>query len=563
MKTYHLIGIIFCALFIFGCQSQTSWMEAELTSAMFQQEGTKKLSAVNPENIDFGGGRGSNQLIAYTPSFGQRTKTNGWGVEAVVKNGQVISVGGNNSTIPEDGIVISGNENAMRWIIDNLAIGMNVELQGQNVYYTSSENSFIVRARDYYQRTLDRFESGKMTNEQCIKDASQQLQTDFDALISAKNSNNTETLLQCCTQLEEHAQKLYYNSYEPQEGELKGIWIRLKDKTPEELKATIKKIADAGFNAIVPETIYNGYAIYPNAHPLLPQLPQFIGWDPLQLMIDECNKYDIQVVPWCEIFFVGQAESPIVKQKPEWIGKFRTGKNYSDLETQFHYLCPSEPEARKYILNTIDTLLSRYPLAHIQYDYIRYSRSEPWDKGYCYCERCRSKVRHQLDFDIMKISPENTEEWEKWNEYRISNITSFVETSRKLFTEKHPNVKFSVDVVSDPKESLEQKFQDWSAWVKQDLVDEVYIMNYYVDNAMFRSDTKNLKEVVSGTRVKPIVGLGPFMKLRPETLLEQIEISRENGAGGVCLFAFNSMSVDQLKALTYGPFRKAEKDVHK
>ncbi len=555
---YYLVFGIFCAFLTTGCQPQKSWVDTGLSPATYKQEGTKELSAVNPENKDFGGGRGPDQLVAYTPSYGERTETNGWGVEAVIQNGLVVSIGGNNSIIPEDGMVISGNENARQWIVENLAVGMEIELQGQIVHYATTENSFVARARDYYQRTLERFENGKMKDRQPIDAAVQQLQSDFNILLAAKKSKDSEALHQACENLTQHAKKLYYSSFEPQEGEFKGIWVRLKDKTPDELKATIKQIAEAGFNAIVPETIYNGYAIYPGAHPLLPQLPQFKGWDPMQLMIDECRKYDIQVVPWCEIFFVGHADSPVVEQKPEWIGKFRTGKNYSDLEAGFHYLCPSEPEAREFLLTTIDTLLSRYSLAHVQYDYIRYSRSEPWDKGYCYCDRCRDNVRQQLHFDIMKISPENTNKWEQWNEYRVENITSFVETSSEMLKVKHPGVKFSVDVVSDPKESLEQKFQDWGSWVKRDLVDEVYIMNYYVDNVMFRNDTENLRKVVDGTEVMPIVGLGPFMKLHPETLLEQIEISRQNGAGGVCLFAYNSMSKEQLEALRFGPFRQAQ-----
>lgn len=557
MKIHPIIGM-FCILILFGCQPKTSWLEVDLSPALYQQKEEKALTAVNPQNTEFGGGRCTNALVAYTPAFGSHTQTNGWGIEAIVKNGQVTHVGGNNSAIPENGFVVSGNEDAMRWIIDNLAVGMEVELRNEIIFVINTENSSIARARNYYRRAVDRFENGKMKNNHSITAANKQLQGIFENFTAAKKVRDTQAMLQAGDQLAQAAQKLYYQSFEPLKDEFKGVWIRLRDKTPDELKTTIKAIDDAGFNAIVPETIYNGYAIYPNAHPLLPQLPQFEGWDPMQLMIDECRKYNMKVVPWCEIFFVGQAQSPIAKQKPEWIGKFRTGKSYSDLETGFHYLCPSEQDARDYILTTIDTLLSRYPLTDIQYDYIRYSRSSPWEKGFCYCNRCREKVLHQHHFDILKISPENTNEWKQWNEYRIQNITSFVETSNELFTTKHPQVKFSVDVVSDPDESLDQKFQDWASWVKRDLVDEVHIMNYYTDNTMFKNDTQNLREVVSGTRVKPIVGLGPFMKLRPEILLEQIEISRENGAAGVCLFAFHSMSKAQLEALKYGPFRNCE-----
>lgn len=542
-----------------GCQPKQSWFDSELSSPLLSARTVKEISSVNPTDKTYGGGRGTDQLVVYTSSHGQNTQTNVWGVEATVDNGKVVKIGGNNSTIPTNGFVISGNEKGRLWIIENLEIGMEVELKGSKLHCSWSENSNIIKARDFFQRAKRRIEKNKDVQEECIKETSSTIQNAYNLLVDAKRSNDTISTREISRQMADAAQKLYYHSFVPKESEFKGVWIRLADKNQEELKATIKKIADTGFNAIVPETIYNGYAIYPNAHPLLPQLPQFEDWDPMQLMIDECKKYDIKVIPWCEIFFVGQSNSPIVKNKPEWIGEFRTGKVYAELEAGFHYLCPSNDEAKKFIITAIDTLLSRYELKDVQYDYIRYSRSKPWDKGACYCDNCQRKVLKTYGFDIMKISPDCQEEWAKWNEYRISNITGFVEMSRKLFNKKYPSVNFSVDVVSDPSESLEQKFQDWSSWVKFNLIDEAYIMNYYVDNTSFRKDTEHLRQVVEGTEVAPIVGLGPYLKLRPDILLEQVEISRQNGAEGVCMFAFNSMNEEQLKALRYGPFRKVKK----
>ncbi len=554
MKHYLLFGI-FCALVIMGFHPKKSWLDTDLAPAIYKQEGTKKLSAVNPESKDFGGGRGPDQMTAYTSAYGKHTGTNEWGTEAVIRNGHVVSVGGNNSAIPEDGIVVSGNESASLWITKKLAVGMEIQLQENTLYYATTENTFIIQARDYYKKVMERFSKGKMTNQLLIEETNQQLQTDFNAMVKAKKSQNTEETVKISKQLLKHAQKLYYNSFEPREGEFKGVWIRLADKTPEELISTIRKIADAGFNAILPETIYNGYAIYPEAHPLLPQLPQFKGWDPMQLMIEECSKYGMQVIPWCEVFLVGREQSPLVRQKPEWIGKFRTGKNYSDLEPGFHYFCPSRPEVADFILTTIDSMLERYPIAQVQLDYIRYSLSKPWEKGFCYCDYCRKQVRKKLHFDIMNISPADKKEWEEWNEYRVNNVTSLVKKINMLLQKKHPNVKLSVDVVSNPEESLELKFQDWKSWVKNELVDEVYIMSYAIDNEMVKNDTKRLKQIVNGTGVSPIVGLGPFLKFRPETLLEQIEISREKGADGVCLFSFNSLNPEQIEALKLGPFR--------
>lgn len=78
--------------------------------------------------------RGPNQLIVYTSEYGQRTGTNPWGAEAVVKNGEVVEMRHgflaeeSDTQIPEDGFVLSGHGTAKNWLTSNLEEGSEVEL---------------------------------------------------------------------------------------------------------------------------------------------------------------------------------------------------------------------------------------------------------------------------------------------------------------------------------------------------------------------------------------------------------------------------------------------------
>jgi hypothetical protein len=78
--------------------------------------------------------RGPDQLIVYTSEFGQRTGTNPWGAEAIVKSGKVVELRHGflgqetDSPIPEKGFVLSGHGTAKKWLTSNLEKGMNVEL---------------------------------------------------------------------------------------------------------------------------------------------------------------------------------------------------------------------------------------------------------------------------------------------------------------------------------------------------------------------------------------------------------------------------------------------------
>ncbi len=87
------------------------------------------------EGPEYGGHRGPNELVVYTPSYGSdTTKTNPWGIEAVISNGEVAELGGNNHSIPENGFVISGHGSSAAWISANLSIGAQVSLEGGVVH---------------------------------------------------------------------------------------------------------------------------------------------------------------------------------------------------------------------------------------------------------------------------------------------------------------------------------------------------------------------------------------------------------------------------------------------
>ena len=556
------IYFISVLLLFTGCNSTSNWLKQDLGEPIYRDQNVKSLTSVNPTQRDYGGGRGSHHLVAYTPEFGDRTETNEWGTEAIIRNGLVVSIGGNNSVIPKDGFVISGNESASTWINKHLEVGMEVMFTDNNeLKYARTENSDIEKARTVFldaQSRLMKIESSKLYS-QIMKETEEKIEKHFKLFLKAKVDRNIEEANVQAKEILVCSTGLYYKSFLPKEDEFKGVWVRLSDKTPEELINTIQRMADAGINAILPETIYNGYTIYPNGNDLMPQLPQFEGWDPMSVMIEECAKHNIEVIPWTEMFFVGGQNSPLVKNKPEWLGLFRHGSHAAELEKGFHYFCPSRPEVHEFLLETLDTLASRYPIDGIQLDYIRYSLSKPWEKGLCYCDYCKEKVKEELGLDIMKISPKDSTEWTAWNQFRADNITRFVKSVSEHFKENYPNIPLSADVFPDSRISLEEKFQDWKLWVDKGYLDEVYIMSYSPMNEVIQADVDLLMKNVKGTTIRPIVGLGPYMGFQPEVLLQQIEIAREGGAEGVCLFSFHSLSDEQLKALSWGPFSQTQK----
>lgn len=82
-----------------------------------------------PIKTGFGGDRGTNELIVYTPKYGEpNTGTNPWGTEVIVQGGVVTASSPYNSAIPADGFVISGHGDSAQWIAMNLRPGVGVAL---------------------------------------------------------------------------------------------------------------------------------------------------------------------------------------------------------------------------------------------------------------------------------------------------------------------------------------------------------------------------------------------------------------------------------------------------
>ncbi len=127
----------------FSTEGYQAWLEAVLPFEEFMEAASNlaplsretrspafPLTATNPKPpYSYPGGRGPGQLLVYTPAYGQETTgTNEWGLEAVVRNGRVEKVEGNNNPVPDNGFVISGHGKALTWIRSNLQPGVEVEL---------------------------------------------------------------------------------------------------------------------------------------------------------------------------------------------------------------------------------------------------------------------------------------------------------------------------------------------------------------------------------------------------------------------------------------------------
>ncbi|MBO4366355.1 MAG: family 10 glycosylhydrolase [Clostridia bacterium] len=100
--------------------------------------------------------RGAGQLIIYTSAYGASTNTNEWGYEAAVgSDHKVLSVGGNNTKIPEGGFVLSGHDTddgvkMKTWVRSNVKVGQYVYYNPVTLLVTVSDQPIEDDASAFY-----------------------------------------------------------------------------------------------------------------------------------------------------------------------------------------------------------------------------------------------------------------------------------------------------------------------------------------------------------------------------------------------------------------------------
>lgn len=509
-----------------------------------------------PEGL-YPGNRGPDELVVYTPAYGRATTgTNQYGAEAIVRDGVVESVGGNNRPIPEDGYVISGHGRASMWVNRTLQSGMAVEIAEGEVRI---DNSPPARARVLLFRLREM--AGRLAADDAETSASiAAARGELQAAIAAENFTNVARLRRRVDNLANRLWQQELAAMESPEGEIRGAWHRLTQTTPEALAQLAEDLAAGGINVFFPETIYGSQAIFTDETGLYPRFPQFGETDALAVLIEECHRRGIQVHAWVHCFFVGiegsTVEPPLLAMRhPEWLARDRHGRTVSEIEPNFMYINPAMPEVRRALIDAYVALAKNYAIDGFQFDYIRYCSAPDWRDGWDYSDFTRRAVREQLGFDPKEIAPDShPEQWRAWLGWREAQVTGFVVEAAEAIRAVRPDIVLTADVFPNIAEAIENKGQNWADWGRRGYVDALIPMQYTSDAGAVVRSVEELEEMLPAG-MPLVVGLGPFLGLTTEQIIEQVLASRRAGSRGQVMFSWDTMPAGMRESLAAGPWR--------
>lgn len=337
--------------------------------------------------------------------------------------------------------------------------------------------------------------------------------------------------------------------------EIRAIWVLpWSMNTPEKVEAFVSSAAASQQTDIYVEVRYRSDALYQtNRRPDDYPNPEYrshvldgVDFDPLELILREAHKRNLRVHAWIVVLNATPSDPELIQRNyiyrnhRDWITFDRNLLRPSAAENAGHYIDPGIPEAREHIFNVVGDLLSGYPeLDGLHLDYIRYPNSS---LGYHPISMSRyNDVKAQQNLD--------------WNEWRILQVTSLVETIRQLVDKISPGLILSAAVMPDPDSAARYYAQDWKDWLERGLVDYVCPMNYSTDIAKFRESldaadrTGFSEKIVMGIRAwnnngDSLVPNGLARNYNIMDVVERIGEIRKHNFAGIALFSYDGLLKD-------------------
>jgi len=327
--------------------------------------------------------------------------------------------------------------------------------------------------------------------------------------------------------------------------EFRGVWVHsalgVRGMTWDE---AVERLADHGFNAVVPNMLWAGRAYYPSK--LLPAAPELEQHgDQIAACLAACRRHGVKMHVWKVNWNLSGAPASFLERMK------REGRLQRDRRgAVVTWLCPSDPRNFALERDSMLEVVRNYAVDGVHFDYIRY----PGDKC-CYCEGCRDRFQRDTGKRVTAWPQDVTSGAlrEAYGRWRQDQITRLVEAVSKEARRIRPGVQISAAVFADYPACKQWIGQDWVLWVERGYLDFVCPMVYTGDDVAFDQQVRRQLKNVGG-KVPMYPGVGASSPgLPPEQVVWQVQLLRDAGTPGFMVFEYDTgFATEHLPALHAG-----------
>lgn len=358
-----------------------------------------------------------------------------------------------------------------------------------------------------------------------------------------------------------------------------AAWVvRTALGSPEAAALVVEEAAAAGLDTLVVQVRGRGDAYYRSA--LAPRAEVLTRegadpfFDPLGLIVERAGN--LRVLAWMNVFLLWSGDAAPVDPahaslRAEWTLRDADGRKvseYSALERSLGwiegvYADPDSPEYREHFAALVREVATRYPVAGIHLDFVRYP-----GPGYGHGGHLGERFREVWGLDPRWIPEElrspDLQAWLSgamphadralataallWADLRASRVTALVRAAREGLDQARPGLELSAAIFPDAGPAYVEKGQDWRDWAARGLVDALYPMAYFGGADRVEAQLRGVARAVAvpgggaaaASRVRLWAGLGAYLK-GPDAVGSEAAVARRLGYDGVSLFDLESM----------------------
>ncbi len=325
----------------------------------------------------------------------------------------------------------------------------------------------------------------------------------------------------------------YALTFAPQAGERRGVWDHSgAGLYPGDWTRTMVALEAGGVTDLFINALWPGVAHFDSR--VVPRSDTFrVHGDQVTACLAAARPRGIRVHIWKVCWRLETAPADLV-------ARFRReGRlQLTDAGETIPWLCPSHPENLQYEKDAIRDLLSRYDVAGVHLDYIRFR-----DSRVCYCAGCRQRFTAATgakitDWPAQVRRAPMLARYETW---RAGRITRLVKDVRTFGHRIRPDLEVSAAVFGGYPLCIRSVGQDWGQWLEQGDADFIAPMNYNNDAAKFEAlVTMQMGLPGAPGRIWPGIGVtAAESRLDAVAVLDQLAIARRAGATGYVLFDLN------------------------
>ena len=333
----------------------------------------------------------------------------------------------------------------------------------------------------------------------------------------------------------------------------RAVWVvREAYDSPDEIAALMQAIQDAGLNTVLFQVRGNGTAWYRSK--IEPFAYEYeggdSGFDPLEVACREAHRRGLSLHAWVNVMPAWQGPGPPEDPKQlynahgDWFWYDQEGRREPIPSDFYVSLNPCLPKVRDYLVSVFEEIVSRYPVDGLHMDYIRFPvDKKPEDIDYPHDEKTLALYKRAT-------GKGPTDDAEAWSQWRRDQVTRLVGDVRRMVKRVRPRALLSAACTWNLDRALNSYLQDGVGWLRGDLIDLVFLMNYTADVGAFKSQQEAWQREAGKRPVVP--GLGIYKHDDPQTSIDQLALTERWGYG-FALFSdrvlFNDESRSRLDAL--------------